>query len=167
MTEDNSILKNTKKYGEKFQEHLLEQYKLYVEMTDRVSQRRAERNRYYITVLSVLLAIPSLIVALNITSEIQINFQKIIFMGISILGIVLCIFWSVNVHSYRKLNKAKFDIIIEMEDHLPYLCYKKEWERLEKGKFYLQLTTIEKIIPIILALPYIILLIYTIILLFS
>lgn len=72
-----------------------------------------------------------------------------------------------NVHSYRKLNKAKFEIIIEMENYLPYACYKDEWERLEKGKFYLQLTTIERIIPIILAIPYGILMIYSSILLFG
>ena len=37
------------KYGDKFQDHLIEQYKLYVEMADRVSARRAQTNRFYIS----------------------------------------------------------------------------------------------------------------------
>ena len=44
-------------YGEKYDEHLLEQYKLYVEMTDQVSTRRAHTNRFYVSLLSGLLAL--------------------------------------------------------------------------------------------------------------
>ena len=38
-------------YGDKYSDHLLEQYKLYVEMTDRVSQRRERSNQFFITLL--------------------------------------------------------------------------------------------------------------------
>ena len=36
-------------YGDKYPDHLLEQYKLYVEMTDRVSQRRERSNPFFMT----------------------------------------------------------------------------------------------------------------------
>ena len=39
-------------YGDKYSDHLPEQYKLYVEMTDRVSQRRERSNQFFITLLS-------------------------------------------------------------------------------------------------------------------
>jgi len=48
---------NREEYGEQFKEHLIEQYKLYVEMTDRISDRRERTNRFYISLLSVLLAL--------------------------------------------------------------------------------------------------------------
>ena len=41
---------------EKYQEHLLEQYKLYVEMADRVSQRRLTTNSYFLSINSAILA---------------------------------------------------------------------------------------------------------------
>ena len=44
-------------YGENYQAHLPEQYKLYVEMADRVSQRRDQSNRFYVTLVSALVAL--------------------------------------------------------------------------------------------------------------
>ena len=36
-------------YGDKYWDHLLEQYKIYVEMVEAVSQRKEQLNRYYPT----------------------------------------------------------------------------------------------------------------------
>ena len=36
-----------RKYGSKYQDHLLEQYKTYVEMAEAASQRKEQVNRYY------------------------------------------------------------------------------------------------------------------------
>lgn len=147
-------------YGEKFKEHLLEQYKLYVEMADRISSRRAQTNRFYISLLSGLFALLSIVIGSNILGE----FQTIIFISVAILGFALCVLWDINIRSYRQLNSGKFKIIHEMEQYLPFPCYDKEWEILGKGKeakTYLQLTRVEQYVPIILAIPYILLLIYS------
>jgi len=149
-----------KEYGEQFKEHLLEQYKLYVEMADRISDRRERTNRFYISLLSVLLALLSIVISGNILD----NFQVVVFMTIGILGLVLCCLWNINIRSYRQLNSGKFKVIHEMEQLLPYPCYDKEWEILGKGKEaqkYLQLTRVEQWVPIILALPYLLLFIYS------
>lgn len=137
-------------YGEQFKDHLLEQYKLYVEMADRVSDRRERTNRFYISLLSLFLALLSIIFGRNILGE----FQTVVFLIISVLGLVLCILWYVNIRSYRQLNSGKFKVIHEMEQYLPFNCYDKEWEILKKGKeseTYLQLTSVEEYVPIILA----------------
>jgi len=147
-------------YGEKFHEHLLEQYKLYVEMADRVGTRRAQTNRFYISLLSGLLAVLSIVVGRNIFSD----FQAIVFAVVALLGLALCILWNINIRSYRNLNSGKFKIIHYMEQSLPFPCYDKEWEILKEekeGKTYLQLTRVEQYVPIILAIPYILLLIYS------
>jgi|Deesub1362A_J573_1020465.scaffolds.fasta_scaffold04659_7 hypothetical protein len=151
-----SVDKN--KYGEKFNEHLLEQYKLYVEMADRISERRMQTNKFYISLLSGLLALLSILVSVG-----KLN-QTLIFVIVSLLGIALCILWHINIRSYRQLNSGKFKVIHEMEQNLPFPCYDKEWEILgevkEKSK-YLQLTRVEKYIPLILSIPYIFLFLYT------
>ena len=77
------------KYGDKFQDHLIEQYKLYVEMADRVSTRRAQTNRFYISLLSGLLALLSIVV----TREVFNGILSVIFVAVGILGIVLCFLW--------------------------------------------------------------------------
>jgi hypothetical protein len=149
-----------REYGEAFKQHLLEQYKLYVEMADRVSTRRAQTNRFYISLLSGLLALLSIVGGRNRFSD----FQTIAFMAVAILGLALCVLWNVNIRSYRQLNSGKFKVIHEMEQHLPFPCYDKEWEILGEGKeskAYLQLTHVEQYVPFVLAVPYLLLLIYS------
>lgn len=147
-------------YGDKFQDHLIEQYKLYVEMADRVSTRRAQTNRFYISLLSGLLALLSIVV----TREVFNGILSVIFVAVGILGIVLCFLWYINIRAYGQLNSGKFKVIHEMEQHLPFPAYEREWEILGKGKEskkYLQLTRIEHCVPFALAIPYLLLLVYS------
>lgn len=44
-------------YGTDYKHHILEQYKLYVEMSDRVSQRRASLNVFFISVNTFLITV--------------------------------------------------------------------------------------------------------------
>jgi len=147
-------------YGERYQDHLLEQYKLYVEMADRVSARRVLANRFYISLLTGLLALLSIIIQRIIFSE----YQKILFSSFAILGLILCGLWYLNIRSYRQLNTGKFKIIHEMEKNLPFPCYDREWKLLREGEkrpSYLQLTRIEQYVPFVMAVPYLILFLYS------
>ncbi len=140
---------------------LIEQYKMYVEMADRVSARRADTNKFYISLLTALLAILLLVVEKNIFSSLQ----SLVFLAIALLGVALCFVWIINIRSYSQLNTGKFAVIHDMEKKLPYACYDREWEILGRGadrKKYLQLTHIEQYVPFLLAVPYLILFIYAI-----
>ncbi len=142
-------------YGEDFRSHLMEQYRLYVNLADAMSIRRSKTNVFYISVLSALLAVISLTKTLLTNGALLLT---------GLLGIILCYVWFINLQSYRQLNRAKFKVIHEMELHLPFSCYKKEWSLLGKGKDkgkYLQLTKVEQNVPIILAVPYILLSLYS------
>ena len=46
-----------RKYGDKYQEHFLEQYKLYVDMAEATSRRRDQVNRFYPTLFSAFAAL--------------------------------------------------------------------------------------------------------------
>ena len=52
-----AIARQSNNYGDKFKEHLLEEYKIYIEMADRVSSRRIQTNGFFITIFSGLLAV--------------------------------------------------------------------------------------------------------------
>jgi hypothetical protein len=149
-----------KEHGDKFREHLIEQYKTYVEMADRVSSRRTQIGQFYISLLSGLLVLLSLVVGSGSFG----NMLNIIFVTVAVLGIVLCIIWSINIRSYKQLNKGKFKVIHEIEEQLPFPCYTREWEILEEGKKggkYLQLTRVEQYVPFALSVPFLLLLAYS------
>lgn len=132
---------------------LLEQYKLYVEMADRNSERRGQTNKFYITILTGLLALTSWAASNTVLCDVV----NILLLLIAVLGLVLCGIWFLNINSYKQMNKAKFIVIHEMEKHLPFSCYDIEWEILEHGedrKIYFPYTEIERYIPLVLAIPY-------------
>lgn len=142
-------------------EIILEEYKLYVEMADRVSARRIETNKFYITLLTALLGFLTLVV----DKKIFVEHNSFVFFLMSFLGVALNIVWIINIASFRQLNSGKFEVIHSIESKLPIKCFKDEWDILgkgEKAKKYLQLTRIEKFVPIILGMPYFALFIYSV-----
>jgi len=146
-------------YGDKFTEHLLEEYKLYVRMSDNLSNRRAQTNAFFISLLSALLLIPSL----TSQGNSLIDVQPITYVAISVLGLLICCVWYVSIRSYRQLNSAKFEVIHEIEQQLPFACFVREWSILGRGKDtkkYLQLSRTEQYVPVLLGSPFLLVLAY-------
>jgi len=138
-------------------EILFEQYKMFVETAEQVTNRRQKLNQYYITALTSLIGIPY---ALGIDIFKEISFLTIF---IGFIGCLMSVLWIVNLISAKQLNKAKFEIIQEIEIRLPYKLYTKEWKLLAEGrdsKVYLEATKVELLVPIVLGLPYLGLFIY-------
>ena len=160
---------NPDEYGEEYRAHLLEQYKLYVEMADRVSQRRDQSNRFYVTIVSALAAIVVVITRFGVPVDGVPS--EVAFLVIGLFGIALSYIWQLNIKSYRVLNSAKFDIINKIEKQLPSQGYSDEWDLLknpppDRDK-YLQLTRVEQRIPLIFIALFIVLTIYALYLLFT
>jgi hypothetical protein len=44
-------------YGDRYREHLFEQYKMYVDSADRISQRRSSTNSFLLTVNAALVTL--------------------------------------------------------------------------------------------------------------
>ncbi|KKL90219.1 hypothetical protein LCGC14_1906870 [marine sediment metagenome] len=132
-----------KDYGEHYKPHLLEQYKLYVEMADRISARRQTANSFF---LSVNTAIIALVGYINFGSKTKASFYWLV----SLAGMLLCFIWYRLVRSYKDLNSAKFKVVNEIEKELPIAPYDREWEKVGRGKdpkLYLPFTHIEIFVP--------------------
>ncbi len=130
-------------YGKDYQAHLLEQYKLYVEMADRISARRQTANSFFLTVNTAVIALVSYL------SECSGTGGDLLWL-IPFAGAVLAYTWYRLVRSYRDLNSAKFKVIHDMEEKLPMAPYDLEWEKVGRGKcpqLYLPFTHIEIWIP--------------------
>ncbi|NLV73354.1 MAG: hypothetical protein GXY52_01520 [Chloroflexi bacterium] len=145
---------------EKPSDALVEQYKLYVEMADRTSARRVDTNKFYVTLLTGLLAL----IALAFEKEWFANIQDPTLIVASAIGLLLCIVWGINIRSYKQLNSGKFKVIHDIEKQLPFQCYECEWDLLGQGKdkkLYYPLSHVEGWVPVAIGIPYGILLIYT------
>jgi len=141
------------KYGAKYNEHLFEQYKLYVEMADQVSNRRNLANTFFLTLHTLLLSVlgfsyekgPSIV-----------DRWVIIFPLAAVL--LLCVAWWMIVRSYRQLNSGKFKVIGEFEKRLPASPFwNAEWKVLGEGKDitkYLPLTHVENWVPVVFGFLY-------------
>jgi len=145
---------------EKTVELLLEEWKLAAEMADRVSARRLESSKLYTSLLTGLLAAMPLIVGNN---NLPYIIQKMSFIGISTLGICLCLVWVLNLRSYRQINSIKFETIHEMEQKLPFPYFTREWQiiREQPKQTYTRLSKIEQAIPFLIIIPYVAMLVYT------
>lgn len=143
-------------YGEKYKDHLIEMYKLYVEMADRVSQRRMDTNSFFLSANTLLVGFITLFYSFS-------NDKYLLCIASTAVGIILCGAWFYLLQSYRKLNSGKFKVIHQLEALLPVSLYELEWNILGKGnrrKLYWPLSHMEVILPIIFATVYIVLLIY-------
>ncbi len=132
-------------YGDTFGHDLLEQYKLYVQSAENVSLRRVTSNRYLLTINAALIALYGLQSA---------NFgQSYWTLLIPVIGIPISLLWCLIIKSHADLNRIKFDVIHEFEEHLPAAMYKHEWRLAEEGQgtAYRAVTKIERWIPILFA----------------
>lgn len=141
-------------YGDKYHQHLLEQYKLYVQIIDNTTNQRGITNKFYITVLSALIAVLSFLISNTL--------PHIIILTVSLLGLFLCSVWYIHIKSYRQLNSGRFKVIHDMEAQLPFRCFGEEWKHLKKGRGndYIRLTKVEQKIPIFLGIPFLMIAIY-------
>lgn len=128
-------------HNEKWYSHLLDQYKLYVEMADRISQRRTTANSYFLSVNSAILAFVG-----YLTSKESTDFLWLL----AVAGGALTVLWYSIIISYRNLNTAKWNVIHEIEKRLPISPYDAEWQAVERGKnarLYRPISHVESGVP--------------------
>lgn len=131
--------------NEKYQVAILEQYKLYVEMADRISQRRGMTNTFFLTLNTAIFTA----VGLFWEHKPQGQVWWLIFPLAMLLG--QCFAWFYLLRSYRLLNAAKYEVVGALETRLPASPYwSAEWTALGEGrdpKKYWPLSHIESWIP--------------------
>jgi len=139
---DKLIANDKDGYGESYQAHSLEIYKLYVQMADNISARRQSANSFFLAVNTAIIGI------VGYVGGPSGKWNWII----SLAGLVLCYAWYRLIRSYKDINSGKFKVVHEIEKELPLSPYDAEWEALGRGKnskLYLPFTHIEIWVPAI------------------
>ncbi|MEU3710974.1 RipA family octameric membrane protein [Streptomyces catenulae] len=137
---------------ETYRSAVLEQYKLCVEMADRVSSRRNLTNTFFLTLNTAVVAAAAAGSGIHGSAWVRSA-------GLMIL-LTQCLAWFVTMRSYRQLNAAKYAVIGALERRLPALAYSDaEWVALGEGRDwrrYLPLTYVEQWVPLIFAAAYVV-----------
>ena len=128
-------------FGDSFAGALVEQYKLYVNSAENVSTRRIASSRLFLALNAGLVAL----YGIQPSGFVQ-NWWAL---AVPLVGIAVCLLWDRIITSHRDLNSVKFDLIQEIEQHLPATPYTSEWRLVKqgKGKTYREVTGIERWIP--------------------
>jgi hypothetical protein len=138
--------------GERYQAAILEQYRLYVEMADRLAARRGLTNTFLLTVNTATLTAAGAVLP-------QVWTQSPWLLVIPCLVLVgQCAAWFWIIRSYRQLSSAKFRVIGALEERLPASPYwRAEWGALGSGRdraLYWPVTTLEQWVPALFAALY-------------
>lgn len=151
---DKRLISQTREtYGETYAADLFAQYKLYVDSAQQVSAARGSSNKFLLTVNAFL-------VTLNGFQAASPN-QGGRAVLIPLAGFLVSLTWVFIINSYKKLNTAKFKVILALEEHLPAAVFRSEWQELEggRGPAYKSLSTYEGWVPFIFIGLYVVLII--------
>jgi hypothetical protein len=146
--------------GPEQRQEILEQYKLYVSMADKISDRRQTANSFFLGINTAVVAFLGYASAGKDPGAVVRSYWFI-----APAGILLSYFWSRLIRSYRDLGAAKFRVIHEMERFLPMCPYDAEWSTAGRGrdpKRYKPLTHIEIGVPWLFLLLYLIVMVWNI-----
>lgn len=151
---------NTAESEESPDPHVFEQYKLAVEMADRVSARRAAANTFFFSIQAGL-AVALGAFAVNAGTQDNPTPDRFVLTLAAISGVLIASSWWMLLRSYRDLNGAKFAVINNLEEkYLRVHLFRDEWAQLKQDRVkawrtrYAELGQIERSVPILFALLY-------------
>ena len=124
----------------------LDLYRIMVDSSEALINRRQRTNAFFITAIGSIFAIAGLSVRLDLLQAGTIW----LFYVLSVVGLILCNSWQNLIDNYGKLNKAKFDVILRLEQGLDSQIFAAEWLSLGKGlrpKKYRSFTSTESNVP--------------------
>jgi hypothetical protein len=137
-----------------YQAAILDQYKLYVEMADRISQRRGLTNTFFLTLNTAIFTLVGVFWKDKPNTSVWWLILPLIIL------LCQCFAWFYLVRSYRLLNSAKYEVVGALEERLPASPYwRAEWWALGEGKDrrkFWPLSHIEKWIPLLFGSAYIV-----------
>jgi hypothetical protein len=123
-----------------------EEFKLYYESTERVTERRLSTNRWnYSVAVAILVAIAGLVK----WSSDKPSFLLVGLGGVLILSfvaVIFCTHWLQQIEDFKALNQAKFEVLAEMAPRLTfdaqgssagtisYCPFDKEWIKLQNAQ---------------------------------
>lgn len=124
-------------------------YKMMVDSSEQLIQRRQGMNAFFITAIGSLLSIAGALAKFGTVKSPTISFFVMAVLGIT--SLFLCNSWRNLIDNYGKLNAAKFRVILKLEQSLSAQMFSAEWAALGKGQRpqkYQSFTSTENMVPL-------------------
>jgi hypothetical protein len=120
-----------------------DEFKLYYESTEKVTDRRLETNRWNYSICIAILAAVALLTKWSLTTValLWVGFAAVAFL--CVLAVLFCMLWIGQIRDFKKLNNAKFTVLnqmallVEFDPEKPgavvsYCPFEKEWAKLSE-----------------------------------
>lgn len=111
-------------------ERLFELYKIMVQSSETLVDRRQGVNTFFLTVNGAILTGLGFFIKAGGEAELK----AVGVLLISVTGLILAHAWRSLISSYGQLNTGKFAVINRIERYLPASIFYAEWEALERGE---------------------------------
>ncbi len=122
--------------------YLLSQYTLFLESTERLTDRRQNLTSTYLTIVTALL--PVVLYMLSSDNR-TLHLLTVV---ISSIAILMCFSWMKMIESYGKVSSTKYAILQQIEKRLPLSILDAEWLHLsQKVNNYVSFTHRERMFP--------------------
>ena len=153
MEGDYSLFNHAENEMDSNMDLLFEQYKMFLQTSEDLVNRRQSVSNFYISVNSAIIAIYSTVLAMSDKT----SWRFVACLGFPLIGVILCSSWIKILRSYGNLNASKMRIISIIEKKLPASLYDAEW-RIQSDKLnakpYISFTEAEVKIPKLFIIVY-------------
>lgn len=136
-------------------------YKMMVDSSEKLIERRQKMNAFFITAMGALMALAGALAKFGTVESETISF--VVMAAFGVVGLLLCNSWRNLIDNYGKLNTAKFRVILKLEKELSAQAFSAEWAALGKGRRpqkYQSFTSTENLVPLWFAILIIALLLF-------
>ena len=129
-----------------------ELYKLYLDTAERVSDRRAAANQWFLSVNGAVIGLYGFLGTQSDAGRMLWGW------AIPAAGILVCFAWAAILESYRKLNAAKFQVLQDIESSFEHKLFAAE-QQAYKATGRRRLARLEGFVPWSFVLLYLIFLV--------
>lgn len=123
----NIFSESEKKYGPQYKEHLLEQYKLYIQSVIFNSDLKLKINSFFLTINTALFTAIGLIFSRPTVSHVVWHYL------LPFAGIIISFIWWCVTYSYKERSVAKLRIVHCIEEKMPLAIFATEWQLIDEN----------------------------------
>ena len=120
-----------------------EEFKLYYEATEKVTDRRIETNRWNYSICIAILVAIAVLTKWSLTSAHLLWLGLVAVVMLCTMAVLFCMLWIGQIRDFKKLNNAKFIVLnamapdVEFDPDNPgkvvsYCPFEKEWNKLSE-----------------------------------
>ena len=133
---------------------LVQQYRSVMAMIQQNYARRTATNRFYTSIGSGLLVFLTYVTNPSVDVEVK----TLALTMVAVLGLILCLSWSLQIRTLRDLIEIQIKLTHEMERDLPFNFFGRQEELLNKPSLWPKHGAIEQALPFVVAIPYLVIL---------